>query len=456
MITFPDLLAALQARWRAQVALFLAVLALICVWTALSPRIYVARASLLFDAQSSSPGDDPAAPRAPIDLDQLLYTQADIVTSDAVIERVIREQNLLQAAGELGADLQAVAGAPQAELVQKVRSALQVDVRRSSNVLAISFRSTDPQLAARVANGFVDAYLDTQLQLRVDPAKGYSRWYEARTQEARQELEDAQARLAEFQRANGFTDAGPMEAETNRLNELSAQLAQAEANAADVRTRAGPDAASSLDVQSTQIIQQLRGAIANQAKRLAELSATYGPRHPTILAAQSEMETLRNRLAEETRQAQASLSVSRNAAERRQAELERLVEAQRQKMIGMAGARNQMQVLQRDVDSARAAYDQVTQRLNLMQLQAQLPSTNVRPLDEAQPPSEPASPEIGLRLLLGAVLGGMLAVSYALGLEWLKPRVRTPLGVRAATGAQFVHRIDFDRSAAASILRKAA
>jgi capsular polysaccharide biosynthesis protein len=91
-----------------------------------------------------------------------------------------------------------------------------------------------------------------------------------------------------------------------------------------------------------------------------------------------------------------------------------------------------------------------------MQLQAQLPSTNVRPLDEAQPPSEPASPEIGLRLLLGAVLGGMLAVSYALGLEWLKPRVRTPLGVRAATGAQFVHGIDFDRSAAASILRKAA
>lgn len=455
MIALQDLVAAARARWKEELALLLLVVGLVGVWTFFSPRIYVARATLLFDAQANGPTESVGSPRAPIDLDQLLYTQADIVTSDAVIQQVIASEQLGGSAAQLGVKTSS-GGARQAELLRAVRTALQVQVNRSSNVLVINFRSTDPALAARVANGVVEAYLDTQLRLRVDPAKGYSRWYEQRTLEARAELERAQRALAEFQRVNGFTDAGPMAAETNRLSELSAQLAQAEANAADVRSRAGADAASSVDVQSTQVIQQLRGSIAVQAKRLAELSANYGPRHPRILAAQSEMQSLQSRLADETRQAQASLSVSRNAADRRQAELARLVEVQRQKMISMAGARNEMQVLQRDVESARAAYDQITQQLNSMQLQAQIPSTNVRQLDVASPPLEPASPKPALRLLLASILGGMLAAAYVLGLEWWRPRVRTAVGVQAATGSSLVHHIDFDGSAASAILRKAA
>lgn len=451
-----DLIAALRARWREQLLIVVLVVAAIAAWTSLSPRLYQATTTLLYDDRANDPTDDESRSGRPVDMAQVLSTQGEIIRSEAVVRKVVRSEQLLDVAKDLGVGKRPAGIDPETWLADHVRRNLSVDAGRRSNVLAVSYTSKDSALSARVANAFAANYIDAQLQLRVDPAKAYSEWFEGRTREARERLERAQAALADFQRANGFADAGTMEAELTRLSELSTQLAQAEANAADVRSRAGVDAASSADVQSTHVIQQLRTTIAAQAKKIADLSATYGPRHPAMVAAQSEMATLRARLVDETRQAQASLSVSANAAVRRKNELERLVQVQRGKMVMMSGARNQMQVLEGDVASARAAYDATTQRLTALRLQSELPRTNVRQLDQAEPPLKPSSPRTSLRLVLAFVLGVMAAVSWAVWREWTAPRVRTTAGLRLAAGSHFVATIDLEQSAVTRLLKKAA
>lgn len=446
----PDLLMALRTRWREELAVFAVVLAVIVVWTLQSPRSYVAATTLLVSRDPTVVGEGPSDP---VDMGQVLSTEAQIVKSEQVLRAAITQARLGAVPEFAGG---AAAGARADTLAARaIREGLSVNADRSSQVLTIAFVARDPELAARTANAIAKAYVEMQIRLQVDPAKSTSRWFEEETREERSNMERAQAALGEFQRANGFTDAGAMDGESSRLAELSAQLAQAEANAADVRSRAGAQAASAAEVQSTPVIQQLRTAIAQQSRRIAELSSNYGPRHPTLLAAQSEMETLNDRLAEETRQAQQSLAVSKNGAERRVAELERLTEVQRRKMIGMAGARNQLQILQRDADSARQAYEQVSQRLRTAELQAQLPRTSVRQLDPALPPLKASRPNRALRAFLGVVLGAIAAVGWAVFLEWRSPRVRTAAGVQAAAAGGLVFELPLAGSEITNLLRDA-
>ena len=79
--------------------------------------------------------------------------------------------------------------------------------------------------AAALANAFVQAYTDTTLELRVDPARQYSGFFDSRAKAYRDNFEKAQDRLAQFQKEKGLlvTDER-LDIETARLAELSSQL----------------------------------------------------------------------------------------------------------------------------------------------------------------------------------------------------------------------------------------
>ena len=48
---------------------------------------------------------------------------------------------------------------------------LEITPSRESSLIEIDFTSTDPQLAANIANAFTDAYIQTNVELRAQPAK---------------------------------------------------------------------------------------------------------------------------------------------------------------------------------------------------------------------------------------------------------------------------------------------
>lgn len=72
----------------------------------------------------------------------------------------------------------------------------QMDVvpSRESSVIAVSYKAPDPRFAAGLANAFAQAYIDTALELRTDPARLYSTFFENRAKEARETLERRRAR----------------------------------------------------------------------------------------------------------------------------------------------------------------------------------------------------------------------------------------------------------------------
>lgn len=453
-----DLVAALKARWRLELAITLLVAGLVFAVALAMPKTYVASAKLLFDERAPDPGGDAQQQAQPASRQEVLATQADVIQSDDVAREVVARERLLDQPGTRAAWQKATGGSIPADawLAQRLLAGLKVEAQEGSNVASVSYTSADPRVAARIANAFCHAYLDTRLKLATDPARAYSQWFETHIAQSRRNLRRAQTALADFQRAHGILGSESINAEGDRLAQLSQQLAQADAQQADAAARAGGDRAASPDVQGSYVMTQLRTQIATKAGQVAQLSATLGPNHPDMVAARGELAALRAQLAAETGTMAHSLKVASGDAAARTAQLRRLVEAQRARMFALQADRSQLEVLQRDVQSASAAYDADSQRLNAMRLQAELPRANVRQLDEAKVPLVPARPNLPVSAVLGLMLGAMIALSVAAALEWLRPRVRTRAGLAERAGAPVLVGIDFAGSRAATRLAQGA
>lgn len=440
-----DMIAALRARWRLELAILLAVLVAVAAWAWVTPKSYAASASLLYDIQQPEPVADR---QAQVTDDSLLGTQADIIRSEAIAQQVVRSQNLRSVADLVDNWQRSTGGTDSFEvwlgrlLVQNVT----VAPVRGSRVLTISYRSPDPYFAAQMANAFAATYIDERLRLQTDPAKTYTQWFEERTADVRETLGKAQEKLAAFQRRTGIVDSRSLDAEGNRLTELSGQLVGAEASASSLRARAGQGASQSIDVQSSAVVQGLRSQIAGKSAQIEQMQTELGPNHPTMIAARAELSQLQSKLSEEIGNATRALQASSGAASSSASSLRGMVGEQRGRMLALAADRSELEGLQRDVDSARAAYDAVTQRLLAVRLQSSVPSTNVRQLDQATPPLFPNSPNIPLRIALGLAFGILLAVGVAALLEYRWPRVRTPQGLESTLGIPILSHVRFSGS----------
>jgi uncharacterized protein involved in exopolysaccharide biosynthesis len=67
-----------------------------------------------------------------------------------------------------------------------LRRKLFVKPSKESNVISIGFSGVDPVFVAAAANAFAQAYVDVNLELKIEPAKQYADWFEgqARTLQA--------------------------------------------------------------------------------------------------------------------------------------------------------------------------------------------------------------------------------------------------------------------------------
>ncbi len=321
---------------------------------------------------------------------------------------------------------------------------LDVQPSRESSVVAISYTGTDPRFAAAVANTFAQQYQKTNLELRVQPARQSAAWFDERLQQLRKELEEAQTRLADYQREKGFTAADErLDLETARLQELSAQYSGMQGQAADAQSRLrqlndfisrGASPETLPDVLANPLIQSLKGLLNQTEGRLEQALSQLGANHPEVKRLQADIEGQRAKLKTEINSAASSIRNSANIALRREADLRDQLAAQKAKLLRANQGRDQFQVLLKEVDNAQKAFDIASQRFQTTSLESQASQTNISLLSPALPPVEPSSPRIVLNTLLSVFLGAMLGVGFALLVELLNRRVRSAREFAEAVG----------------------
>ncbi len=186
-------------------ALFIALAALL-ISKRLTP-MYESTATLEVNPSNSSDLLGPEATSAACnDSDQLIATQLRILQGDSVLRPVVERNNLPLESKE-----------PNAPIVLK---SLKVLRPLNTYLIQVSYRSSDADLSATVANGIADSYMRHVFSTRLIDRKSQTSFMEQQLDEVRAAMERSAKAVNEFETKLGVVDS------RDKTNIVSARLLQ--------------------------------------------------------------------------------------------------------------------------------------------------------------------------------------------------------------------------------------
>ena len=404
----------------------------------LLPKSYRATASLLVDAYK----DEQSLTLSTVLIPQrerinYLQTQMDIISSQRVARKVVQDLKLADSPTSRAAFEEATRGEGSIEdwLAENLLKWLKVETSQS-NVVQVSFSAADPRFSALLANAFARAYINTMLELRVEPMKQAAAWFDEQLKGLRTSLEDAQAKLTDYHRQQGIISADErLDIENTRLGEISNQLVRTQDQTIDLETRerqarkslkrgASPDQLP--DILSNPYIQKLRADLMHGEAKLQELATQYGVNYPLYRRQLSENQSLREKLDAEMKKVVAGIANSKRQSLQREVELRKALDAQRAQLLENKANRNELAVLTRNVETAQRTYEAAMQRAVVSQVESRASQTNVALLNPAVAPRGPSHPKVALNIALSVLVGTILGMGMVILLELLGRRVRVP------------------------------
>ena len=429
-MSFSQLLAILKARIKILSWVFFLTVVTTTVISFILPKTYKATTSVVINSKGTDPVTGFMVPPALIA--GYMATQVDIIQSRNVALKVVDKLGIVNSPVAKEQFEKATDGAGNIAdwYADQFLQNLEVMPSRDSSVIEISYQGADPKFAATLANAFADAYINTNLQLKVEPAKQAALWYDQEIRGLRQNVEIAQEKLSAYQKEHGIASSDDrLDIETARLNELSNQLVAAQAQTYNSLSRHSQlkrgTQSEAPEVLASPLIQGLKSQLAQAQARLTDLSQRLGTNHPQYQAAEQEVSNLTRLIASESSKTSSSLGQAAKVSQQTEDEIKSALAAQKEYVLKFKSQRDQMAVLLREVESAQRIYDNALQRFGQTNMESKTVQTEVSVLNPAVAPIKHSSPKIFINILLSIILGALLAIGIAIVAEAIDRRVRT-------------------------------
>jgi polysaccharide biosynthesis transport protein len=418
------LIQVILARWKIATLAFIVAAMVGITFAYFVPKMYTSQATVVVDAKT-----DPVAGVAQIMTPNYLMTQVEIIKSSRVSNHVIKQlkldQNQLLRSQYTESKIQTTFDEWLSILLQR---ALVAEAGRGSNVIKVSYTSADSKFSALMANAFVRSYLDTILEMRIEPARQYAEFFDDRSKKLREAVEKAQSKLSAYQKEKGLIGSDERtDIENAKLTELSQQLLQAQAAAIDAASRqkqAQLASDRSQEVLSNGLINGFKIDLAKQETRYQELISKYGDAHPQVIEAQVTIRDIKSKIDFETKRISGASVVTTSISRQKETEIKAALDSQRSKVLKLKEVRDDLTVLQRDLENSQRVYDNVQQRLNQSTLESQNQQSNVSVLSQAEVSNE-SSNQIFLKNAAKALAASVgVAFLMAFVMEFFDKRVR--------------------------------
>jgi polysaccharide biosynthesis transport protein len=284
----------------------------------------------------------------------------------------------------------------------------------ASNILEISYRGSSPDATARIANALRDSYEEQTIQFKRQDAQKNARWFKEQTAALRTQLAQAEARKAEFEKANDIVlqDEG-IDTDSARLQALAASAPAAPMMSAPMAVQvSGPGPAQMQ-------LAQVDAAIASASRSL-------GANHPDYIALLRQRDIAANAAAQERAAAAANARAGSGAAVSTGPSVGAMFNAQRERVLSQRGKLAEAKQLQNDVAVLRSQLNETQIKGAKEEQEAQSVDAGLTLLGSATPPDDAVFPRPIPVMLAAIMLGLGLGILLALLFELLNRRVRGP------------------------------
>jgi succinoglycan biosynthesis transport protein ExoP len=416
--------AIVRSHWEMIAVLSIALTALVALACALAPAVNVGSALIAIDRQAmpETIGSDHLMTTGD---DQFMATQQGLLQADTILRPVAERYNLLEREHQLR---RFWFWRYSREKEVAIRSApivlrhLKVERNPNTYLLTITYRDTNPQVAANVANAIADSYLREIFETRTREAGRLTSSMERQLIDLKQKMESTHNALMVYQRDLGTADP---EQKTSvlvaRLQALNTEnsVAQADRIAKEAVYREAKDGSLpevEVSGQSSDLskdVEKLQIAKAN----LALVGATYGDKHPEYRKAAAQVEEASAALDESRRNVFSRIGVDYRQTLVRERMLSAAVAETKQQVDDLTSQSFDYLQLKHEADTAERVYEDLFAKIKQSGINSELQNNIIRLADSARPAARPVFPNWPLIIGCCMVLFCLACAAYFVSAE---------------------------------------
>ncbi|VXD11293.1 conserved hypothetical protein [Planktothrix serta PCC 8927] len=378
-------------------------------------------------------------------------TEAEVIRSAPIIERVIKELNLKDKDGEtIG--------------YEDLLKSLGVSLIRGTDILGISYESPDPKEAEAVVNKVMELYIENNILVNRSEAAAARKFISSQLPKQEQELQAAEAELRDFKEKYNIVNleeeilsvVGTIEALDNKIEEIQAALEKVNGQVLEMRQKMNTTSEEALarsSLMASSGVQQVLAKLETIEDQLAVLRTRFLDTSPEIMALENEKAALKVILDERVRKTIGTQELPPGGLQNGsleqtlvqqlityETEQEGLIsqlkslEAARKKQTERALLLPQLEQTQRkltrQVTSSQTTYEILSTRLQQVRIAENQNVGNAQIISQAVIGKDPVSGSKKTVVIGGVVVGVMLYVIISFLLELMDPSIKTIKEIR--------------------------
>lgn len=377
--------------------------------TYLQTPIYRARALVQIDppGQNLSALSNPYPATAFNYFDHRNYynTQYRIIQSKALGARALQKLDLVDKAPFRHAK------EPAALFVARVQVVPVPDTRLAQ----IMVNHEDPREAARWANTLAEAYIEENLESKIETTRKVYSWLQERLATAEEQVESSEQSLYEYTKEEdlyvaaegeeigsetlGRLNQEATEAKTRRI-ELESALAQV-----DELKKSGESLDSLPQIAADPLVQRLNMSKADLDVELVQLRNRYKSGHPKVKKVVTQIQQIQDAIDAQAEKIVDGMLADYQQLRRRERDLRASINSERKQSIEKSRKAVQLEMLEREALSNKSMYEAILQKIKETDIASSLRENNVSIVERASVPFVPIRPQPVKNLAVSLVLG---------------------------------------------------
>jgi polysaccharide biosynthesis transport protein len=313
----------------------------------------------------------------------------------------------------------------------------RVDVApvRGSHLVDVLFTSEEPKFSADAVNTLIDEYVSENLEIKLRSTQGMLDWLDGELVTQQKRVEESERALAEYREKENALSLDDKQnivlARLNTLNDTATHArstrVQKESLYNQVKAIANGTSPDAIPIIATNpAVQGAKGRLLDLQRQKVQLLERYADKHPKVLDVNAQLQDA---------QRQVELAIA-SAVQSVRNEYETAVIEEQTFAKNLEGAKGEATdlnrkgigygVMEREAKSNREVYQSLLTREKELRVSANSRTNNVRVVDRAEVPRGAITPGGRRTWLMSAVIGLVLAIAVALGLDYMNDTIKTP------------------------------
>lgn len=325
-----------------------------------------------------------------------------------------------------------------------------------SFVIQIEFTSIDPEKASLIANTMADVYLEQRLESKFRTTKKLTDWLDKKLSSLKKQVDKSEAEILDFKEKNDILEGARTLVSAEQLSNLNSKLVNAKADKAEAEAKldlilqARNDTeklATTPEVIGSSFVRSLKLKETQLKGKLSELSIRYGPKHPSILELNTELQETSSNIDKEIISITKSIKNEVHYAQARIDTLQEGLAKASDERLDDSEAVIKLKRLERDAASTQLIFETFLESYRRSDKREELQEPEAKIISYAIVPNNPSYPNKVLFMSLSAVVSLFFGLVIAIFLEKMDNTYRsanqleTNLGFPCYALIPYVHKL---------------